>query len=480
MLQQQTPQQGQTLRQTQRLMMAPEMQQALQVLQLPLMELQQAIELEVEQNPLLEYAELESEKEEEEQEQEDPDAHELNLSEDDFSALNHLEETFEDLYSQSEAPTPPSEQQAKLRSFLENSIPERLSLFESLVRQSHDAFDQPEDLALAEVIIGSLDERGFLETPLAEIAVTAHSTLPKVEAILKILQRLDPPGIAARSTQEALLLQLIRQGKQETLAFRIISDCYDELLHNKMPKMKRRLKVEIAQLQEVIHQDILPLDLHPGLTLCPAPNQPLIADVIIRQDGDSLIIELPDDAIPPLRLNRRYLALMNHASMDEEGKQFLRQKLHSAHWFLHTILQRNTTLERIAKYLSEKQNSFFLDPKGLLAPLTMKEVAEELELNESTIARAVANKNVECPRGLLPLRGFFTNSYTSSSGEELSSSTIRDKLIALIEKEDKQHPLSDLELSQQIKAQGIPCARRTIAKYRAFLNVGNAYQRRVY
>ena len=191
-----------------------------------------------------------------------------------------------------------------------------------------------------------------------------------------------------------------------------------------------------------------------------------------------MYVSINDEPLPQLCFNRRYLRMLDDPSLSVDTRNFIKQKILSAQWFFQNIHQRNTTLERIAQSLTKRQYQFFSQYDGKLTPLTMKMLAEELNLHESTIARAVVNKYLHTPRGLFPLRFFFTNAYQSTEGEDLSSATVREKLQTLIKNEDKLKPLSDEALSLQLQAQGISCARRTIAKYRRALEIGNAHQRK--
>ena len=198
----------------------------------------------------------------------------------------------------------------------------------------------------------------------------------------------------------------------------------------------------------------------------------------MTQEEDKLTIIINDDRLPTIRLNSRYLRMLDDKNLPKETRDFIRNKLASAKWLLKNIDQRNDTIYRLVESLTKYQNDFFLTPNGKLVPLTMKVLAEELGLHESTIARAVANKYVDTPRGILPLRYFFSNAYTTAEGEDISSKTVRDVLKKIIEKENKKRPLSDEALSKVLEKKGIPCARRTVAKYRSEMYIGNTKQRR--
>lgn len=487
------PKPAQTLKQMQRLIMSRQMQQAIHLLQMPVMELAPAIDMEMEQNPVLEYLEEQEEPADiaeqalQEDSLEDDAGDEarpeeaLAFSEHDFEILRRLDEDFRDHFSESQdLPPPRTADDDKRQTFLESSIVAEEHLFGHLMQQAKEVFDDQRDLLLAEAIIGSLDSSGFLSTPLQEIAAMHKCTVAKLEEILAVIQTFHPVGVGARDLKESLLIQLRAQNKQDTLAYAIIDKHFDDLLHNRVPMIKRKLHCSLEEISEMVDHHIAKLDLHPGAQLTSQVVAHAVPDVFIRQEDDQLLVSVNDESLPSLKLNRKYMRMLDDESVPVETKDFIKQKIMSAKWLLKNLWQRNDTLERIAQSLARRQREFFINPEGKLIPLTMKAIAEELELHESTVARAVANKYIETPRGLLPLRSFFTNAIEVQEGGDMSSKTVRDILQELIGNEDKAHPLSDEDLAAQMKARGIQCARRTIAKYRGLLGIGNAQQRRKY
>lgn len=487
------------LKQTQRLIMSPQMQQAIQLLQVPAIEMSTLIELEMEQNPLLEYDseldgeadQIEEEEEEdqkqsmEERENEDEEDFEggeepeMQFSENDFSLVQDLEEEFGDHWEQSSQAYGLSKKESdKLQSYLESSIKSNETLYEHLIHQAHETFVSEKDLKIAEIVIGNIDHSGYLNTPLEEIAILCNCNVDNIEKVLLTIQTFDPPGVGARSLQEALLIELRLKGRENTLAYKIASECYQEMLHNQIPVIAKKLQASTEEVVDSIAQEIAPLDLHPGLSLGNETAQTIVPDALIRQEGENLIVEINDDEIPSLRLNRTYLKMLNNEELSVETKDFIRRKILSAKWLMRNIFQRNDTIERIVKVLSEKQKKFFVSPQGNLIPLTMRAVADELGIHESTVARAVSNKYIDTPRGTLPLRYFFTNAYVTSKGEDISSETVRIALKEIVDSENKSNPYSDEKLSKLMSEKGVKCARRTIAKYRQELGIGNALQRK--
>jgi RNA polymerase sigma-54 factor len=482
--------QAPSLKQMQRLIMSPQMQQALNLLQLPVMELSALIEIELEQNPILESG---SDQEQDDQDMEQinmeveevpeetaaPTEKELLFDDHDFEIMKQLDEEFKDHFDESSTYRKQrTVDDDKLASFLENSIHSELSLFGHLMQQAQETFSTEEEIKIAESIIGSLDERGILQTSLEEIAMLYGFKYDQVARVLAEIQKFEPSGVGAQTIQEALLLQLTNQGKNKSLAYKVVESHYQDLIHNRIPLIQRQLKCSSEEISQAIEKDIAKLDLHPGTSFSHEIVQQIVPDITIHQENETLIVTIPDEFLPSFRLNSRYLKMLEDETLTVETKDFIKQKLLSARWLMRNISQRNETLEKIAKFLVEKQAAFFLSPDGKLVPMTMKMLAEDLGVHESTIARAVSNKYLYCPRGIFPLRSFFTNTYINDQGEDVSSQTVRDVLLEVIKNENKKKPLSDEAIAAAIKERGILCARRTVAKYRAALQIGNAHQRK--
>jgi RNA polymerase sigma-54 factor len=464
-------------KQTQRLMLSHEMQQALHILQLPILELSQEIDQELESNPILEVSEVEQEEDDETESEDFKPEKEMDFDDNNFEVLQQIDQEFSDLVLDPPR-TQNTRQDDKLQSFMESSILDELSLNEVLYNQARQTFTTPEDLKIAENLIGSLDERGFLTSPIAELALLFQTDEGKLKDILKIIQTFDPPGVGAENLQDALLLQLRQLNKEKCLVYSIIQNNFDDLIHNRVIKIAHDLHSTPEIIEKTIQSEISHLNIHPGLNYSKAPVPYITPDVIIEDIDGELELKVNSDPLPPLRLNKKYLRMLRQEEISTETRKFLEDKIMKAKWLLKTVDQRQSTLERIARSLLQKNREFFLSPDGKMKPLTMKTLADELEVHESTIARAVANKYISCLRGNLPLRSFFTSNFTSTKGEKISSSTIKDLIRDLIAKEDKRNPLSDDKLAEIIKGKGIPCARRTVAKFRSSLTLGNQHQRR--
>jgi RNA polymerase sigma-54 factor len=476
------------LQQMQRLIMAPKVQQSLAILQMARLDMEATLQLELEENPILElFDEQEAESidsgEMEELQEFFDSEKELDFTERDFLILRELGEDFANHFSESDNfYTQKTAEEEDRKAFVESSISSPQTLSDLLLEQTRQELPE-EAQAAAKIIIGYLDKNGFLSTPLEEIASWHGYRTSSLEEILLKLQQFDPPGIAARNLQECLLIQLHRQGKESSLACAIITSHFDDLLHNRIPKIAHSLRHSAENVTTAIERDIAKLDLHPGLLFHEKQNSIIIPDVTIRESEGKkgeLEVFIHDECCFSLRLNSRYLQMLREPGLPSDTGDFIKKKITSARWLLRNLHQRSATLEKIARHLIQVQYAFFTLPKGQLTPLTMQQTADELGMHESTIARAVANKYIETPRGLFALRFFFTSGYATENGSEISSRTVKEQLKALIEKEDKKKPLSDAKLSELLKDSGVPCARRTVAKYREELKIGSAQQRRLW
>ncbi|MDF2549077.1 MAG: rpoN [Chlamydiales bacterium] len=464
------------------------MQQAIQLLQLPTLELMQAIEVELNQNPVLEvsdegerlsFEEDSSLELEENIELEMREERELKFDEGDLSIFKRLDEDFREHFSANEVEKRTKEE-GETACYLESLVQKKPSLFEHLMEQAAECFER-ELMPVAEAIIGNLDERGFLELPLEEIALLEGFEIELAEEVLEEIQTFEPFGVGAKDLQESLLIQLRCLGKKKRLAYRIVERHFDDMLHNRIPLIQKGLMQPAALILEEMEKTIAKLDLKPGYQMSLEPTQYITADVAIRpQEDGELFVDIPSDSFPRLRLTPHYLRMLDDPELPMETKDYIKQKILSGKWLMKSVMQRNDTISRIGEVLLSRQRQFFDHPKGRLIPLTMKTVAEELDLHESTVARAISNKYIDSPRGLLPLRFFFTNAYTTDEGDDISSSTVKKLLLEMVQKEDKKKPLSDAALSDLFKEKGILCARRTIAKYRGELNLGSAAQRKKY
>lgn len=480
--------QGQTLKQQQRLIMSDHMQQALSILQRPVLELAELIQLEMEANPLMEYSlgededdwTTEGEREEVDLNADRVEEEELEFSDKDFEVLRELDEEFRDLFrdGQNHSLKKTSEER-ELKAFQEEQLVSKMTLRDFLISQARETLDTEEELEIAEQIIGNLDETGFLTVTTSEISLLSQFGVDAINKVLKKLQNFDPSGICASNLRESLLKQLERKRQQNSLAYQVVEEYYDELIHNRIPQIQRKMGCDNDKLNQAIYHDIAQLDFHPGNNYSKEVIMPIIPDLIIEGDDGELSVRVQDeDYMPRFRFNGNYLKLLADKETPKETKDFIKQKLLSAKWLMRNIHHRGSTLENIAKSLIKYQHPFFSNPQGRLTPLTMRSLAEELDVHESTIARAVANKYIDTPRGVFPLRFFFSTGMVMASGSDISNKTIQDLVREIIENENKTDPLTDEKITQLLQEKGVECARRTVAKYRGILGLGNTHQRK--
>ena len=478
---------GVNQKQNQLLMMLPKMQQAIAFLQAPVQELSTLIQVEMEQNPLIEQdeepddedvAKLQKEEDEESESSDASESQEVAFDDHDFEVMKQLNEEYQDHFAQSGSGSQRTKEDDEYHSFLESSICEEVTLSSFLSGQVKENIEDQEDRKLAEIIIGSLDDRGFLATPLEELAALLHVPLENFEKVLTAIQGFEPSGVGAHDLRESFLIQLRLKKRQDTVAYKILSDHYEDFISNRLPQIQKALQCSIEEIQEAIENDIVKLDLRPGAWFVNSQAAYIVPDAILHEEDGKITIELHRDSQPGLRVSPRYFRMMEDPEASDETKDYVRQHLNSAKWLLRNIYQRNDTLMRVIESITEHQKEFLTISGGHIKPLIMKEIAEELKLHESTIARAVANKYVATSKGVLPLRHFFSNSYTTDQGDELSSDTVRQAIKKIIAEEDKTQPLSDEKISNELNRQGIPCARRTVAKYRQLLKIGNTHQRK--
>ena len=472
----------QSLKQLQQLMTTPNMKQAISLMQSPIMELQARILQELDQNPIIEVQEEATEETEEvENKDDDSNNEELTFDDNDLRILQHLDDEFYDHFSESEGfYAKRSQEEEKKKTYLEQSIPAKKTFSEHLMKQAKESFESDQDIEMAEAVIGNFNESGYLKTPLKEIALMNQFDESELERVLTTIQTFDPSGIGARNLKECLLIQLKRQNLQESLTYKIVINHFDDLLHNRIPEIQKGLKCSTIKINKAIDEKISHLDIHPGLKYSSAPTQHIVPDASLSYVEDNPKVLINDEYIPVINFNKRYMKMLKDQNLAPETKNYIRSKVFSARWLLKNIDQRNKTITRILEVLGKKQKAFFQDADGELTPLSMKALAQELELHESTIARACQDKYVDTPRGIVSLKSLFSGAYTTDQGLEISSKTVSEAVKKLIDNEDKKRPLSDAQLELALNRKGIPVARRTIAKYRGLMNVGNRSQRRVY
>ena len=507
----------QVQKQTQSLVLAPQLRQSLKILQVPALELRSAILEELQTNPLLEEIggndesldgenlepspdELADVQENEldepntdsddtnenssenEDDWDDPveDLMDMDFS-DEFSVLQEMQEDLREHYEreyEGEAQLGNSEAEEK-RQFFFDSLVAETSLQEHLLDQLKMTDTTDGQVKACEYLIGSLDENGFLPTPLSEIGLLSELPLRDLQDGLKILQSFDPIGIASLDLQNCLLKQMEARMWEGTLAYRIVSEQFNLLVRRRVPELSRKLSQPTHAIHEAL-KEISELDPAPGKRFSEDSNQAVAADAEVEKVGKEWVIHLNNDYVPRLRLNKTYKELITKGTLSPKEKEYVRNQMRAGKFLINSIEQRQNTIERITKKILEKQEEFFLHGTSKLHPMTMSQVAEEIDVHETTVSRATANKYLRTPHGLFPFKYFFTPGYSGKDGEAVSNTSVKEIIGSIIEQEDPKKPLSDRAIVDVLAKRDIKLARRTVAKYREELGIAPTNLRRQY
>jgi len=464
---------GLQLRQRQQLVMTPKLQQALKLLQMPAIELQQMLKQEIMENPLLEEVEEIEEEEQEEPEERKEEAVEARSEEDeskpaDGEAGDERIDWDEYLHDGFELGGLDETQEE----FFEKVPVAKRSFTEQLTGQLRIITDDEKALTIGDYLIGSLDESGYLMCDLEEVAQTFNVSVEEVDRILEIIQAFDPPGVGARNLQECLLLQLRARGMEDSTAARIIRDHFDEFKQKKYLEISKKLKVSVQEIQDNARL-ISTLDPKPGLEVVADEPKYVIPDLVVDNVDGKYVVYLNDRNIPRLRVSQSYHdeLMKDMRDSDRETRDFINSRLKSAKWLIQTIEQRRRTMVKVMECIARKQRDFFERGTAYLKPLTLQQVASEINMHESTVSRVTTNKYVQTPRGVFELKYFFSSSLGTDDGGEVSAKSAKDKIRRIIEAEDARIPLSDQKIADILKKDGLQIARRTVAKYREQLDI---------
>jgi RNA polymerase sigma-54 factor len=450
----------------QKVTLSPQVYQGLSILAMPIADLQQLIEIEMLENPLLEVDESESEP----LEGEDAD------DRDDERSWDEWLEMYEDLDSmEPTAPRDPNAETANTEDFVGG-----VQTFDDYLLQQLALLDLTDGAVKAgRAVVGSLDDDGFFTGSLEEVAALAGVSLEDAEAGLRAVQQLDPPGVGARDLVEALCLQMESLGIEEPLLLRIVRDHLDDVAANHYRKVARALRVdedEVRRLVEILRA----LNPRPAGAFSPGPSPGyIVPDVTLRRFGDEWFITPNNDALPALRVSPRYRSMLRSGSTaDDETRRYLKDKIRSAESFIKNVDRRKDTVTRITEIIMEVQNDFFEDGKGPLRPLRLEDVAVEIGVHLSTVSRGVTGKYMATPYGLFELKHFFSGGYRTAQGMDVAATSIKQRLRELVREEDPAKPVSDQRLAELLSNEGVTVARRTVAKYREELNIEPSWARR--
>ncbi|MEH7252744.1 RNA polymerase factor sigma-54 [Neobacillus niacini] len=351
------------------------------------------------------------------------------------------------------------------------------SIEEQLISQLPIHKYSNKQLKIIRHLIENLDDNGYLTSEPNEIAERMGVPLELVEESIIVIQTMEPAGIGARNLQECLLIQIERENLEDELARTILTHYFVPFAEKKWKQMAKKLQVPIQKIQEVFDM-IQQLNPRPGALLEKENASYIIPDAIVERFGAGYSVRLCDDIIPKISFNDHYYQKLR-TTQDSQVGRFLQEKVQDYQWIMRSIEQRKETLTRVVSKIVDKQSRFFEKGSEHLVPMTMKEVASELEIHESTVSRAVKEKYVQTPIGTYSLKSFFTSTIQTVSNENTSSSQVKNEIASLIESEDKQRPLSDQEIVENLKnSQGIVVSRRTVAKYRDQLGIPSSSKRK--
>jgi RNA polymerase sigma-54 factor len=332
-------------------------------------------------------------------------------------------------------------------------------------------------LKIIKYLIENLDVNGYLTSGPEEIAHLLGVQLELVEESIIVIQTLEPAGIGARNLQECLLIQLERENLKDDMALTILTYYFIPFAEKKWKQIAKELQIPLQKIQEIF-DTIQQLNPRPGALLEKENASYIIPDAIVERFGDGFSVRLCDDILPKISFNDHYYQKLT-TTKDSQVSRFLQEKVQDYQWIMKSIEQRKETLTRVVGKIVEKQTSFFENGKEYIVPMTMKEVAGELDIHESTVSRAVKEKFVQTPIGTFPLKSFFTSTIQTVSNESTSSSQVKNVIASMINSEDKQHPLSDQEIVERLKtSQGIVVSRRTVAKYRDQMGIASSSKRK--
>ena len=467
----------------QELKINPRLYQAMDLLYMPLLDLQQHLKQELLNNPFLEMAELEEDEEEEEipeeaqaAEEEPKQNDEIDWEEillDGFDAGGHREEHEE-------------------REYYEPVTVDRRDLGDHLLDQIRLLDLNPREELLADEFIGNINEDGYLTCTLDDIREGINDVVRKaaedagnddededlplyteeeVERMLRVVQALDPAGVAARDLRECLMLQLRDAGLEQSVPYRLVRDCFDELINHRWSEISKRFGISPSDVQAAA-DEIAKLDPKPGLMYSDAGDNYIIPDLIVEKIDGNYHVFLNDANLPRLKLSKTYQEIARDKKKFEgESKEFISNKLNSANWMIQAIEQRRQTMLKVMNYIVDRQREFFEKGVQFLKPLTLREVAEVINMHESTVSRVTNEKFVQTPRGVLPLKFFFSSGLSTTGGEDVSARGIKAQIEKLVSEEDPKNPLTDQAIVNILRETGVQIARRTVAKYREALRI---------
>lgn len=462
---------SQTQSLSQQQVLAPQLQQSLQILQVPMLELRNLIQQEIESNPTIEIEQSEPTIEDKQSEHDE--------FQEEFDRLAKLDEEWRDYMSQSASYSGRSAEDEERRQFFFDSLVKEETLQQHLLEQVESSGIEGDDKKIAELIIGNIDERGFLQSAPEEIANNTGMDAADIARVLETVQTFHPVGVASRDLRECLLIQLKRLGKEQSLEYRIVDRFIDDLGKRRFPEIARRLSTTAEQVQRAANF-IGTLDPRPGQIFAADPNNYVLPDVTVEKIGGEWVISLNGEQIPHLRISNTYKDLMSSDRNGADVREYIREKIRSGKFLIKSIHQRQQTISNIAHQIIDRQKDFLEYGPSALKPLTMVQIADVVGVHETTVSRAISGKYMATPHGVFDMKYFFTPGYQTADGESMSNTSVKGTIAELVKVEDQRNPLSDKEIVELLSKRGIPIARRTVAKYRNELNILPSNMRKTY
>jgi RNA polymerase sigma-54 factor len=460
--------------------LSPQLQQSLLILQTPLLELRNLVQQEMETNPVLEELSEDSGA----NERTEAEASADDNFKDEFEKLASLDEEWRDYMAQSASYSfdgrHGSKEADEKRQFLFDSIPVQETLQQNLIAQLNQTVLSADDRKAAELIIGNIDDDGFLQSTTEEMALNSGIPQDDFERMLGLIQTFYPAGVGARDLRECLLIQLRRQGKEHSLEHRIVSEHMDDLGRHRFQEIARRMAISVEDVQKAA-DNIARLNPRPGQIFAAAPQNYVLPDVIVEKVDGEYQIAFNNEQIPHLRISNLYKDIIASGNtQSSDVKDYIRDKIRSGKFLIRSIHQRQQTIMNIAQQIVSRQRDFLEHGPSHLKPMTMAEVAEAVGVHETTVSRAVSGKYMATPQGVFEMKYFFTGGYQTATGESLSNISVKQSILDLVKHESGSAPLSDHEIVEILSERGIPIARRTVAKYRSELNILPSHMRRKY
>lgn len=463
------------LSQTQKLIMTPELRQAIQILQFNNVELMEFIYKQLEVNPFLESVDNKNQEIGANEDAEPEHNFEKSDSREEID-WKEITEKYDDLsYKAYEKNVDSDEKQS-----FESYTSKKMSLKDHLMVQLGVSVITNKEKRIGEFIIESLDNKGYLGCSLQDISLLINEDVIEVERVLRLVQTFDPIGVAARSLSECLMIQLKEKGIQDKNAYIIAEHYLEDIATNKIQKIAKELKISISRVQSIC--DIIKM-LEPkpsrGFIVDSDNIRYIVPDVTIENINGEYIIIVNDNSLPTLSISNYYKSMINNLD-DKEANKFLSDKLNSSMWLIKSIEQRRMTLYKVTESILKFQRKFFDEGKTALKPLVLKDVADDIGVHESTVSRATNGKYVQTPRGLFELKYFFASSINEADGDGISSTSVKTHIQKLINEENTQKPLSDQKIAELLGEEGINISRRTVAKYRDEMRISSSSMRRRY